>query len=255
MLTRGRLALHGARRLTHAVGDVFQVLRDLSFERLRVLTRSGAHDVLGEFDLVLQACVANRFGRLAQLARRPRLIATSLARQPIGLGFELANVIRQRVFALHQLLHLLCALLARRGLRGFDVIGDFALTRLHLLSLLRELLNALVGGVGLAAFEIARCAVELLQGLAALRRRSGGCAPHGVGGLLHLSSGVGELRVVLLTRESFQSTRFFFGLLGEIALRATAASTPAVRATAVGTAARTAAAAGRTTGVLGHALT
>ena len=83
-----------ARRGAHPLGDVADVLADLVLDRVRVLGRRIAKCALGEVDLVLDALLAHRVGRLDGAPRRVRLGLARLATHTLGVRLELLDLTR-----------------------------------------------------------------------------------------------------------------------------------------------------------------
>ena len=216
---RRRLARHRARGRPEPIRHVLQILADLSFELRRVLGRATANHLLAEVDLVGHPRVTNGLRRFTQLARRLGLITTRFTRQPIGVGFECAYVLPQRILLLAQPPLLFVARVRRRALHLLHTLGDLLLTRLEIARAVGQLLHPTIELVGARALEIARGPVQLFERGIALSRRPARRPTHGIGRLLQALRSVAEFRVVLLARQALQPTRLFFGLTRQLTLR------------------------------------
>ena len=97
-------------------------------------------------------------------------IATGLSGQAIGVDFEFAHVVAQRVLLLTQPALLFVARVRRGALHRLHALGDLLLTRLEIPRALGQLLHAAIEFLGPRAFEIARCPVQLFQRRVTLRR-------------------------------------------------------------------------------------
>ena len=214
--------LPGERRDSRAqvLGGFADVRPDLLLERIRILRRPTADHALRVLDLVPHALIADRLGRLAQFARCARLIASTLARDAIGLRLELLHLGVERILLRAERPHARRAIGARRPLHAPHVLGDPLLALLRLLRVLGKPLHV-AGDALVARVLYAPCgAIQFLERRIPLRFRAARRLPHLVGRALQLLRRLLELRRLLLAREPLEPTRFLFRLPRELALRA-----------------------------------
>ena len=203
----------------------------LSLNRLRVIARLTTQRVLRVAHHLAHALVGDAARRLVELSRGVASVAARVVCKLLELILQLPKLRVHGVFALLQGLRLRVLGGTLCTVQTLDFRRDLALLFGKRLRLTHGVLHVAVAASVLILLKLLLCLLDLVQCCSRLRpgiaRSVGRRLAHRIGRVLKLPRCIGQVLLLLLPGQLFQTPRCFFQFLGQLTLGLTTAAATA----------------------------